>query len=48
VVVGQWLHLLIDHLDMNDGRSMLEAHFFGEQTVDRLVRADLAGRCGVF
>ena len=37
-VPGQWLHALIDDLYVNDGRSMLETHLFGEQTVDRLCR----------
>jgi hypothetical protein len=42
--------VLIDDLDVDDGRSVLEAHLFGEHAVDRLVGAERGGgvaRCGL-
>ena len=38
-VVGQRMHVLINDLNMDDGRAMLEPHFFGEQTINGLIRA---------
>lgn len=38
----QWLHVLIDHLYVHDGRTMFEAHLFRYWAVDRLIRANCA------
>lgn len=39
------LHVLVDHLDVNDRRSVLQTHLFGQKTVYCLVGSDQSSGC---